>query len=220
MKTLLVSCDCGKTFTTEIDPEKLQAESWKGGIISLLVSHEDHLVTLYVDSNYQVRGVERVILVDKDRSAVAVSEELTADQIARLVDDAWSESNPMKDYARFILHLVYRIRSPESLFLAGERVGRRMWNEWRSSILKLGARYEPSVDLIVKTELKPILDKSGKARLTGERNLQVTQVVAPQFVVGLAQGVLNAVSEAAERKISVKIQYVMSSDSVNLTVVM
>ena len=219
MTKLLVACACGKSFTAEVDPAKLTDQFRKGGIVPLLVSHEDHFVTLYVDKNYVVRGVERVILVEDDQSAVAVSEELTVNQITHMVDDAWSESNPMKDYARFISLVVYRIKAPESLFLAGEHVGRRMWNEWRSNILKLGARYQPSLDLIVKTELKPILDKSGKARLAGERKLEVTQVVAPQFVVGLAQGVLNAVSGAAERKISVKIEYVTSEDSVSLSVV-
>ncbi|NWF94799.1 MAG: hypothetical protein HXY34_01520 [Candidatus Thorarchaeota archaeon] len=219
MKKVNVACVCGKNFSTEIDPEALRDQIKKGGLVPLLVAHEDHFVTLYVDSNFSVRGVERVILVDSGRSATAVSTELSAEQIGAAVEEAWSESSPMKQYTRFISLIVYRIKTPEALFLAGELTGRRMWNEWRGSILRMGARYIPSLGLIVKTELKPVLDKAGKTKLIDEKTLEVGQIVAPQFVIGVAQGVLNAVSEAAESKVTVKIEYVVTGDLVKLSVV-
>ncbi len=83
----------------------------------------------------------------------------------------------------------------------------------------MGAKYVTSLNLIIKSELKPILEKSGKTRLVKDTGIEVTECVAPQFVVGIAQGVLNAVSEVTEEKLTVKFAYQIQGNSVTLSVI-
>ena len=93
-----------------------------------------------------------------------------------------------------------------------------MWTKWRDSILKLGAKYTPQIDLIIKSELKPILDKTGETDLLSEKGILIRNCNAPQFVVGIAQGVLNAISAAAKGDISIRIEYSIEGNNVMLTV--
>lgn len=189
------------------------------GLVPLLISHEDHLVTLYVDANGSVRGVESVLLVEAGMAATAVSEELGTDQIEALVEGMWKLSSPFKDYGRFLSSVVMRLKTPESLFLAGEFTGRKMWTEWRREILRMGARYQPDLGIIVKSELRPILERAGMTRPKGDTRLEIYNIISPQFVVGMAQGVLDAISEAAEGQMRVKIEYTVSGNVVSLSLV-
>lgn len=218
MVKLTIKCICGEIFSTDVKEARLEEVFKTTSLAPLVLPHNDHFVTVYVDKNYSVRNVERVILVEEDRAPVVISDELESGQLTKLLESLLKEANPNKNYDRFVSALVSKTKSPETLFSAGEEIGKRMWLEWRDPILRMGAKYQTSLDLIIKSELKPILDKSGKTKLVGEKSIEVEECVAPQFVVGLAQGVLNAVSQVTEEKLSVKFGYQIIGDSVSLSI--
>lgn len=218
MTKLLIKCVCGEIFQPEVDLNQYQDDLNKSGIVPLLISHKNHFVTVYVDKNGSVRGVERIILVEENTTTQVVSDGMPLESIQQIVMDLEKEVDPNKDYTRYVSLLLFKIKSPEALFVAGEMVGRRMWMKWREAILRLGAKYVPKLDLIIKSELKPILDKAGDANPHGEQGVLITNCTAPQLVVGIAQGVLNAISTAAKGEFSIKIEYSIEGNNVLLTV--
>ncbi|MFW9919433.1 MAG: hypothetical protein ACFFED_07525 [Candidatus Thorarchaeota archaeon] len=218
MVKLTIKCVCDVIFSTEISEARLDQVLSTTSLAALVLPHNDHFVTIYVDRNYSVRNVERVILVDEDRAPVVISESPESGQVSQILAQILKDENPNKNYNRFISVLLSKLKSPDALFVAGEEIGKRMWLEWRDPILRMGARYQTSLDLIIKSELKPILDKSGKTKLVGDQGIEVDECAAPQFVVGLAQGVLNAVSQVTEEKITVKFAYQILEDSVSLSI--
>ncbi len=213
-----VHCICGNVFTTTIEPETIDPSFRKAGLLPILLSHEDHLVTVYLDPNYAVRSVERVILVEDSKPTELVTSAIDVEALEKTVRDTWAQNPPMKDYGRFMAVLIYQLKNAEALFAAGEMVGRRMWREWRADILKMGAQYVPAIDLIIKTELRPLLDRMGKTRLISQNELEINEVISPHFIVGIAQGVLNAVAESASVTINVKIKYTLGINSVHLSI--
>ncbi len=218
MVKIIVKCVCGEVFQPEINLERYREDLEKSGLVPLLVPHKDHFVTVYVDKNGSVRGVERIILVEEDMTTQVASDDLDLNTIQQTALELEKEVDPNKDFTRYVSLLVFRIKSPEALFIAGETIGRRMWTKWREPILRLGAKYVPQLNLIIKSELKPILDKSGDANLQSDQEILITNCTAPQFVVGIAQGVLNAVSTAAKGDFSIKIEYLVEGNNVMLTV--
>ncbi len=205
-------------FYPEVDLEPYQKILSESGIVPLLLPHEDHFVTVYVDKNGSVRGVERIILVDENIAPQVVSGEMTLEAIQEISLEMEEQVDPNKDYSRFISLLLFKIKNPEDLFVAGEIIGRRMWTKWRDSILRLGAKYVPQIDLIIKSELKPVLDRTGETDLLSEKGILIRNCNAPQFVVGIAQGVLNAISTAAKGDLSIRIEYSIEGNNVMLTV--
>jgi hypothetical protein len=218
MTKLTVKCICGEVFYPEVDLAQYQIENSESGIVPLLLPHKDHFVTAYVDQNGVVRGVERIILVEENVAPQVVSDDMSLEDIQKIADDLTEQVDPNKDYSRFISLLLFQVNNPEALFAAGVYIGLQMWTRWRASILKLGAKYSPQLDLILKSELKPILDKAGETNLHGEKGILIRNCDAPQFVVGLAQGVLNAVSAAAKGDFTIKIEYSIEGNNVMLTV--
>ncbi len=218
MVKLTIKCTCGEIYSTEISETRLDDVLKTTSLAALVLPHNDHFVTVYVDKNYSVRNVERVILVEEDRAPVVISEESESGRLNEILNDLLKEENPNKNYDRFVSQLISKIKSPESLFIAGEEIGKRMWLEWRDPILRMGARYQTSLDLIIKSELKPILEKSGKTKLVGDKSIEVDECVAPEFVVGLAQGILSAVSGVTEEKLTMKFAYQIQNDSISLSV--
>ncbi|MBD3407091.1 MAG: hypothetical protein GF411_13315 [Candidatus Lokiarchaeota archaeon] len=219
MPKITIKCVCGEIFQPDIDLERYKEELSRTGLIPLLISHKDHFVTVYLDKNGAVRGVERIILVDDDTTTQVASEEFDVQAIQNIVLDLAKDVDPSEEYEKYVSILLFKIKQPEALFVAGEIIGRRMWSKWREAILRMGAKYVPKLDLIIKTELKPILDKVGKASLHGNNEIVITNCTAPQFVVGLAQGVLNAISSAAKSDIKIKIEYSIEANNVMLTVI-
>ncbi|TXT55895.1 MAG: hypothetical protein BAJATHORv1_30278 [Candidatus Thorarchaeota archaeon] len=219
MPKITIKCVCGEIFQPDIDLERYKEELSRTGLIPLLVSHKDHFVTVYLDKNGSVRGVERIILVEDDTTTQVASEEFDIQSIQKTVLDLAKDVDPSEEYEKYVSILLFKIKQPEALFVAGEIIGRRMWMKWREAILRLGAKYVPKLDLIIKTELKPLLDKVGTANLHGNNEVLITNCTAPQFVVGLAQGVLNAISAAAKSDIRIKIEYSIEANNVMLTVV-
>ncbi len=219
MATITVKCICGEIFETSLAADRLDREFERTSLVPVVLPHKDHFVTVYIDKNHCVRSVERVILVEEDRAPVILSEESNIEEVEQIALGLAKEANPNKEYNKFISLILDKIKSPETLFRAGEVIGRHMWRNWREAILKMGARYATSLDLIIRSELKPMLDHAGKTELLGDTGILITECAAPQFVVGVAQGVLNAVSEATEEKITVKFAYQIQGNSVSLTVI-
>lgn len=217
MVELLINCSCGSVFQYNLNLETIATELEKIGVLPIIVPHEDHFVTVYIDRELKIRSVERVILVEDERSSVVVTETLTEEKILKVVNEIEQETSPNKDYFKFASSLLYRIQDPQALFIAGRYVGNKMWKEKRKGILSMGGVYKPALELIVKSELKPILDKTGKTKLSGNTSLEITNCIAPQFIIGLAQGILNALSESASRKIGIKIAYEITGNSVTLS---
>lgn len=217
MVELTIRCVCGENFNYNLNITPLLQELESVGLLPLIISHKDHFVTVYIDRQLKIRSVERVILVDKDqRTTVSTSESLTENEIKEIINEIKSESNPNKDYFKFVSALLYKIQEPEALFIGGKQIGYEMWMELRNPIIKLGATYQPIIDLILKSELKPILDKAGKVKLNKNNQLVVDQCIAPQFVIGLAQGILLGIGEIAEEKLNIKIEYEIKEDMVSL----
>ncbi|MDF1537955.1 MAG: hypothetical protein P1Q69_03540 [Candidatus Thorarchaeota archaeon] len=219
MAKITVKCVCGEIFEAILAADRLEREFERTSLVPIVIPHKDHFVTVYIDKNHSVRSVERVILVEEDRAPVILSEESNIGEAEQIALGLTKEANPNKEYNKFISLLLDKIKSPETLFRAGEVIGRHMWMNWREAILKMGARYVTSLDLILKSELKPILDRAGKTELIGDTGILITECAGPQFVVGVAQGVLTAVSEATEEKISVKFAYQIEDSSVSLTLI-
>jgi len=218
MADLTIKCVCGETFNYSINLAPFVEEFETIGVVPLIIPHKDHFVTAYIDRQFRIRSVERVIMVDKNQRSTVVSTEVTSEEeIRKTIAEIKKEINLQKNYFKFVSALLYRIQEPEALFIAGKQIGYEMWRELRKAIIKLGATYQPKIDLILKTELKPILDKAGKTRLEKDNQLEVDQCIAPQFVVGLAQGILLAIGETAEEKMDIKIEYTIEEDKVDLT---
>ncbi|MHA1630201.1 MAG: hypothetical protein ACTSXO_00955 [Candidatus Heimdallarchaeota archaeon] len=217
MADLVIKCICGETFTYSINLAPFIEEFETAGEIPLIIPHKDHFVTAYIDRQFKIKSVERIIMVDKhQRSTIVSSETISENEIKRIIDNVKQEINLHKDYLGFAQKILDIIQEPEALFIAGRQMGYEMWREMRKSILKLGATYQPKINLILKTELKPILDKTGKTRLEKDNQLEVDQVIAPQLVVGLAQGILLAIGETAEEKMDIKIEYTIEGNKVDL----
>jgi hypothetical protein len=218
MAQLTVKCICGEVFKPIVSDERLEEIFKTSSLAPLVLPHKDHFVTIYVDKNLDVRNVERVILIEEDRAPLVISSEIENGNIQKLVTDLQKDANPSKNYDKFLSALLSKVKSPEVLFAAGEVVGKKMWLDWRKPILQMGAKYTTSIDLIIKSEIKPILEKAGESELIGNTGIEVKDCSAPQFVVGLAQGVLNAVSASTEEKLTMKFAYQIVGDSVTLTV--
>ncbi|MCF2144510.1 MAG: hypothetical protein K9W42_12490 [Candidatus Heimdallarchaeota archaeon] len=217
MADLVIKCICGETFTYSINLAPFIEEFETAGEIPLIIPHKDHFVTAYIDRQFKIKSVERIIMVDKhQRSTIVSSETISENEIKRIIDNVKQEINLHKDYLGFAQKILDIIQEPEALFIAGRQMGYEMWREMRKSIIKLGATYQPKINLILKTELKPILDKTGKTRLEKDNQLEVDQVIAPQLVVGLAQGILLAIGETAEEKMDIKIEYTIEGNKVDL----
>lgn len=216
MTSIMVRCTCGQVFEYTIDNlEKLTKEWASSGVMPLIIPHGDHFVTAYLDKQGIVRSVEKVILVNNQKSSNVV-EILPEGEVLELVREIRKEYNPSKQYYKFVSSLLQKTNSPESLFKAGQLVGLRMWNKKRESILKLGAKYILKVELLMKSELLSILEMTGETELKGENTLKISRCIAPQFIVGLAQGIIDAILKASGDLVEIKIEYEISGDIVSL----
>ncbi len=218
MVVLTIRCVCGENFTYEVNLESLLHEFETTGLLPLMIPHKDHFVTAYIDKQFKIRSVERVILINREQHSTVIStDKLSEVEIHEILNEIKQEFNPNKNYFKFISALLFKFKEPEALFISGKQIGFEMWLELRKAIIKLGATYQPDVSLILKTELKPILDKTGDTKLITDNHLEIDNCIAPQFVVGLAQGILIAISNTAKEKMDIKIEYDIGNEVVNLT---
>jgi hypothetical protein len=137
MVDLTIRCVCGENFVYTIDLGPFQKELSSSGLLPIMIPHKDHFVTVYIDRQYKIRSVERVILVDREqRSTVVSTETLSESDIKSILDEIKKEHNPNKNYFKFASALLYRIQEPEALFYAGKIIGYEMWLELRKANLK------------------------------------------------------------------------------------
>jgi hypothetical protein len=217
MVEITIHCVCGEAFNYTIpDPNRLKSEWDSTGVVPLIVPHKDHFVTIYLDKELKIRSIERVILVDNN-SASSVIETTPEKDIKTIISDLSKKYNLLKQFDKFSSALFFQVNEPENLFVAGRIVGSFLWKHKRDEFIKMGAKYQPDVDLIVKSELRPILERTGNLKLEAENQLTISECIGPSFAIGIAQGVLNAISEVLEHKMNVKIEYKTQGDVVNLT---
>ncbi len=202
MKTLAILCTCGEKFNYEIDPTNIEPELGERGIAPILVSHGDHFITLYVDRNYSVRSVEKVLLATGRTETVhastgGMSPQAIKDKAIQLM----KEVDPEKNHIAFFSKVASIFRTSDELFAAGRYTGYELWVRKRQALLKLGAHFKLDPDLVISNELKPIFDKLGKTKyLKKEQTLAVQEVISPQFLLGIAQGILDAIHAHVENR--------------------
>lgn len=219
MTIISLKCTCGQKIEYEIDEKTLEAEFQKMGVIPILISHEDHFITAYVDQQLVIRSVERVLLVKDDESSVIVRSSLTEGDIPQLVENFRKKRDPMKDFYSFLSLLLGAVKAPENLFIAGREIGKYIWKKRREPILKMGAVFQIEPQLLLKNEITPIFEKMGKVEKTrsDSNTLVIKEAISPQFIVGTAQGVLDAIQQHMNKKVNIVLEYVMSGQTVFLT---
>lgn len=219
MKVIHLNCTCGEKITYEIDDEKIKAEFGRSGLLPILVSHNDHFITAYLDTNLKVRSVERVLLVKDEDSSIVVKSSSSLD-IENIVQTIMKKNNPQKHFLRYLSSILQKLTKPEDLFISGRITGDYLWKKRREPILKMGASFSIEPHLILKTEIIPIYQNTAKIKvLQEEKNTVVlNDTLSPQFMIGIAQGILDAIQLYMQNKITIKIEYVMSGSTVFLTI--
>ncbi|MCF2141172.1 MAG: hypothetical protein K9W44_14025 [Candidatus Lokiarchaeota archaeon] len=218
MKKIRLECTCGETFEYEIDPDQIKPEFGTSGILPILVSHNDHFITVYLDENLNPRSIERVLLVKDQESSVFVKSTSlldVKDTIAKLI----KSDDPNSHFLRFLSQVIQKIKNSEDLFIAGRITGRYLWQKRREPLLKMGASFSIDPELILKTELIPIFEKSAKIKVIQEdrQSIILKDTLSPQFIIGLAQGMLDAIQEYMH-SVSIVIEYVMTGSTIFLNI--
>lgn len=211
-----IECSCGKTFTYNIyDINRIKKDYEGPGIVPLILPHDDHFVTVYIDNDGNIRSVEQ-LLIAKNRHSSRIIEEMPYDQIKTIVDSIRKSNDPIKNYYKFISVLLTYIHSPAALFSAGEYTGYNTWKNIRKKILSMGAKYNFQVELLMKSELKPILEIAGDIQVSSS-TIKIENCSSPQFIVGLTQGILNAIADASEKEVEIKVEYEIAKTEVKLS---
>lgn len=201
----------------EIDENSLKSEFERMGVVPILVPHEDHFVTVYIDSRLAVRSVERVLLV-KDAESSLIVKTKPGEDLNQIVEKIKSRYDPFKKFMLFISQLLSEVTDPENLFLAGRQIGHYIWTKRREPILKMGASFQISPELLLKNEIIPTFEKIGKVeKVKGEETIIIKDTISPGFTVGMAQGILDAIQNYMNKQINIKIEYVISGSTVFLT---
>lgn len=218
MPKITFKCSCGESITHDIDPESIENEIKRVSIVPILISHKDHFITAYIDHNYHVRSVERIILVKDDKSSVVVKTSLDKSEINEKVERIKKKKDPSKEFFSFLSLLISEIKEPENLFIAGRRIGHYLWKKRREPIIKLGASFKVDPNLVLQNEISPIYKDILKIKNLEieKKTIVVRDSISPQFMIGLAQGILDAISEYMEKKVKIALEYVMSGGTVFL----
>lgn len=219
MKIRNILCSCGKSIDYEFNPAAIESEYRRKTLAALLVPHEDHFVTVYIDRNNVVRGIEQVILVKKDDSSVVVKTSSVRGSVLDRVKVLCKEKNPFKKFFSFLSLLISEITYPEDLFIAGRYIGYMFWNKKREPIIKLGATFKLDPKLLLSKEIVPIFEKLVKVEKISfdKETIVIKDSISPQFIVGAAQGILDGIHEHMNKNIDIAVKYVMSGATVFLT---
>ena len=218
MADLEIECTCGDTFIYNINLAPFLHEFESSNTIPIIVPHKGHFITVHIDEYFKVKKVEKIIMVDKQlRSTIASTVSLTEEQILEVITKIKKKIDPSKKHKEFATQINKEINEPEALFIAGKSIGYEMWKKFRKSIIELGARYQPIINLILKTEIKPVLDKIHKTKLVKDNQLEIYDSTIPELVIGNAQGILLGIGESAIEKMDIKIEYEITKNKVTLT---
>ncbi len=219
MALLNINCICGEKIDYEVNPESLKEEFSKMGVIPILISHGDHFVTVYIDKDLAIRSVERVILIQDDKSSVVVKSSLKEEDLIAILNELKQKNDPLKNYIRFIRSLTERIKVPEQIFIIGRMIGSEAWLKRREPIIKMGASFKVEVLLLLKNELKPIYDliASTEEPKGDKKTLIIKEGISTQFIIGMAQGILDSLQNYMDKQKSVRLEYFTNNDNVYLT---
>lgn len=219
MPKIRVKCSCDENITYFIEPEDIEKEFGNKGVVAVLIPHKDHFITVYIDKNYTVRGMERVVLVKDQNSSVVVKSSKTIDTV-QIVEDLMKKNDPFKHFIRFLSQLIKLIEAPEDLFISGRKVGKYLWNKRREPIIKMGATFTIQPELILKNEILPIFDKFVKIeRIKGDsQSVMLKETISPQFIMGAIQGILDAIQGYMnEAEMNIQIEFTMTGTTIFLT---
>lgn len=218
MKKILLDCVCNEKFSYEIDIDQLNPEFGNSGILPILVTHKDHFITVYLDKNFNPRSIERVLLV-QDQEASVVVRSSTSFNVEENVRERMKKDDPNSHFMRFLSKIIQDFNKPEDLFIAGRLTGHYLWQKKREPILKMGATFSIEPELVLKTEIIPIFQKSAKINVVQDdkQSIVLKDTLSPQFMIGLAQGILDAI-QAYMKTVSIVIEYVMSGSTIFLTI--
>ena len=219
MIKITLKCSCGEIIDYEFDAENIKREFGRLGVVPILVSHKDHFITAYVDRNLKVRSIERVILVRDDKSSVIVKSTIDKDSIIKIVDDIKRKRDPSKEFYSFLSLLIAEVKDPENLFLAGRQIGLYLWNKKREPLIKLGASFLTDPTLLLNNEITPIYQKIAKVEKLNSDNktIVIKESISPQFIIGVAQGIIDAISNYMNKQGNIMLEYNMSGETVFLT---
>ena len=87
-------------------------------------------------------------------------------------------------------------------------------------ILKMGAAFKVSPELILKSEIIPVYEKIAKIKVVQDEKESIVlhDTLSPQFTIGVAQGILDAIQSYMNQKVTIKVEYVMSGSTVFLNI--
>ena len=219
MPKIRLKCSCGENISYFVDPNDLNKEFGNKGVVAILIPHNDHFITVYVDKKFAVRGMERVILIKDQNSSVVVKSSKTLDTF-QIVDDIMKKSDPFKHFLKFLSQLIDIVKTPEDLFIAGRKVGKYLWDRRREPIIKMGAVFTIEPELILKNEIVPIFDKIVKIeKIKGDnQSIMLKETISPQFIIGATQGILDAIQDYMKGStISIQIEFTMTGTTIFLT---
>jgi len=219
MPKIRLKCSCGEYITYFINPEDIEKEFGSKGVVAVLIPHNDHFITVYIDKNYTVRGMERVVLVKDQNSSVVVKSSKTIDTI-QIVDDLIKKNDPFKHFLKFLSQLINLVKTPEDLFISGRKIGKYLWNKRREPIIKMGATFTIQPELILKNEIVPIFDKFVKIeKIKGDnQSVMMKETISPQFMIGAIQGILDAIQGYMnEAEVNIQIEFTMTGTTIFLT---
>jgi hypothetical protein len=219
MPEISLKCSCGEEFTYQFDAENIKSELERMGVVPILVSHKDHFITVYIDENLTVRSIERVILVKGEKSSVIVKSAIDKDSITQIVNDIRRRRDPSKEFYSFLSLLITKVKEPENLFLAGRQIGLFLWNKRREPLIKLGASFLTDPKLLLNNEITPIYEKIAKVKKlsSDNRTIVIKESISPQFMIGLAQGIIDAIYNYMNKQGNIVLEYTMSGQTVFLT---
>jgi len=215
---IVIPCICGERFEYEIDENMVKGE-FSGGVVPLLVPHKDHFVTVYLDRKFGVRGVEKVIFIKKTHSVV-VSSPYTRKEIEEILEELLKKYNYKKNYPSFVANLALKMNSPEGIFYAGRIIGYKEWLKLKEYLLKIGGEYELVPEEILKSEIFPLVKKLCKTKLVDKGSCLIAdKTIIPQFIIGIAQGILDAILEKSGGEVEIKVQYEIIGEKVILKLI-
>ncbi|MHA1777409.1 MAG: hypothetical protein ACTSWC_11590 [Promethearchaeota archaeon] len=215
MKDLWIKCPCGEKFRYSLDSDDPRFKLGLKMHEPILISHKDHFITITFNDNLDPIKVERVISIEPNltpsfiRSTPAPNVEETVKRVIRLV-------NPRFHFLQFLSKILREIPNEEDYFLAGRLTGKYLWKKRREPILKMGATFSPNPELIVKTEIIPIFNKTAKINVLQEDKFSfvLQNTLSPQFMLGVAQGIIEAIHSFSQNQVLMKYEYLISGSSV------
>lgn len=220
MKELQIKCPCGESFQYSLNPEDPRLKTSLSRREPILVSHKDHFITITFNKDLEPIKIERVITLQTDFPSSFINYEPTSN-VEQTVNHVIRLIDPRFHFIEYLSEILQEINDSEGLFLAGRLTGKYLWKKRREPILKLGATFEPDPALIVKIEIIPIFNRTAKVNVLQEDKFSfvLQNTLSPNFMIGMAQGIIDAIQSFSDNQVSIKYEYILSGSNVFLRVI-